>query len=246
MFAKNDMMIRHTFLLFLLPPVCLAAQPKIQLTPFATGFTRPVDITHAGDSRLFVVEQNGFIWVLDSLGVRLPGGPFLDIDARVRSTGNEQGLLGLAFHPNYATNGYFYVNYTRNTDGDTRISRFSRNAADPNKADPDSELILMEINQPFNNHNGGCIKFGPDGYLYIGMGDGGNAGDPNNYAQTKNAHLGKFLRINVNAGAGTYLVPADNPFVNDPAYLPEIWSVGWRNPWRFSFDRLTGDLERGE
>jgi glucose/arabinose dehydrogenase len=246
MISKNNMMIRRTLPLLLLLPVCLAAQPKIQLTPFATGFTRPVDIVHAGDSRLFVVEQNGFIWVLDSTGARLPGGPFLDIDARVRSTGNEQGLLGLAFHPNYATNGYFYVNYTRNGDGDTRISRFSRDATNPNKANPDSELIIMEIDQPFNNHNGGCIKFGPDGYLYIGMGDGGNAGDPSNYAQTKNTRLGKFLRIDIDVDFGLYAVPPDNPFLNDPAYLPEIWSVGWRNPWRFSFDRLTGDLWAGD
>ncbi|MCC6412808.1 MAG: PQQ-dependent sugar dehydrogenase, partial [Saprospiraceae bacterium] len=236
-----------TLLFCLLFSFGLFAQPKIQLDVYATGFTKPVDITHAGDNRLFIVEQDGAIWILDSNGVKLTT-PFLNINPRVRSTGNEQGLLGLAFHPNYADNGYFYVNYSRETDGDTRVSRFSRSASDPNVADPDSELILFTQDQPYSNHNGGCIKFGPDGYLYIGLGDGGSGGDPQGYGQNKNTFLGKMLRIDVDNTQGglNYAVPADNPFVNDPAYKPEIWSLGLRNPWRFAFDRLTGDMWIGD
>lgn len=231
----------------LLSPFFLLAQPKIQLEDFASGFTRPVDIAHCGDSRLFVVEQTGYIWILDSLGNRLPE-PFLNIDARVRSSGNEQGLLGLAFPSDYAEKGYFFVNYTRETDGDTRVSRFTRDALDPNKADPNSELILFTQDQPFSNHNGGCIKFGPDGYLYIALGDGGSGGDPQNNGQKKNTLLGKILRIDVsNSNASEpYVVPAGNPFVGNTDYRPEIWSLGWRNPWRFSFDRLTGNMWIGD
>ncbi|MDX2134540.1 MAG: PQQ-dependent sugar dehydrogenase [Saprospiraceae bacterium] len=234
-------MIKRLLPAFLALPLALAAQPKLELQPFASGFERPVDIAHAGDNRLFIVEQDGFIWILDSLGNRSPK-PFLDIDARVRSTGNEQGLLGLAFHPDYAQNGYFYVNYTRTPDGDTRVSRFTRSATNPDSADANSELILLVVDQPANNHNGGCLKFGPDGYLYTSLGDGGGANDPQNFAQNKKSLLGKMLRIDVNAGPDPYRVPNDNPFVNDTTYLPEIWSLGWRNPWRFSFDRLTGDM----
>lgn len=234
------------YFLLLLPTLALA-QPKIQLANFASGFSRPVDIAHCGDSRLFIVQQNGSIWVVDSLGNKLPQ-PFLDIDARVNSTGNEQGLLGLAFHPNYAQNGYFYVHYSQNGTGDTRVSRFSRDSVDANKADPNSELIILEQDQPYSNHNGGCLKFGPDGYLYTGLGDGGSGGDPLNNGQTKNTLLAKILRIDINSSspAGNYAIPADNPFVNDPAFRPEIWSWGLRNPWRFSFDRLTGDMWIGD
>ena len=224
-------------------PQLLWAQPKIQLLPFATGFTKPTDIAHCGDNRLFIAEQNGYIWILDSLGNRLPD-TFLNIDARVRSTGNEQGLLGLAFPPDYAQSGYFYVYYTRETDGDTRVSRFSRVPGNPDKADPNSEVILLTQDQPYSNHNGGCLKFGPDGYLYIGLGDGGNAGDPQGNGQKKNTLLGKILRIDVHpdSSGALYRIPSGNPFASDTAYRPEIWSLGWRNPWRFSFDRLTGDL----
>jgi glucose/arabinose dehydrogenase len=223
------------------------AQPKLQLVDFATGFDRPVDIAHCGDSRLFIVEQDGKIWVLDTFGNRLPE-PFLDIDGRVNSSGNEQGLLGLAFPQDYAQSGHFFVYYTKNNGGDTRVARFSRLADNANKADPNSELTIIEEDQPFSNHNGGCIKFGPDGYLYIALGDGGSGGDPQNNGQKKNTLLGKILRINVNNSSASepYVVPADNPFVNDPAYRPEIWSLGWRNPWRFSFDRLTGDMWIGD
>jgi len=241
-------MLKHlTCLLFLLVPAVLSAQPKIELESYATGFTRPVDIVHCGDSRLFIVEQRGYIWILDSLGTRL-STPFLNIDPRVRSTGNEQGLLGLAFPPDYAQSGVFYVYYTRDTDGATRVSRFSLLPGTPNEADPNSEEILLAQPQPYNNHNGGSLKFGPDGYLYIGLGDGGSGGDPQNNGQTKNSLLGKILRIDVNGTSPglAYAIPPNNPFVGDSTFRPEIWSWGWRNPWRFSFDRLTGDIWVGD
>lgn len=241
-------MLKQLACLFLLSfAAALSAQPKIELIAHATGFTRPVDIAHCGDSRLFIVEQRGYIWVVDSTGNRLPN-PFLNIDPRVRSNGNEQGLLGLAFPPDYAQSGEFYVYYTRETDGATRVSRFSLLNGNPNEADPNSEEILLAQSQPFNNHNGGCIKFGPDGYLYIGLGDGGSGGDPQNHGQTPKSLLGKILRIDVNGAAPglAYAIPPDNPFVADTAFRPEIWSWGWRNPWRFSFDRLTGDMWIGD
>lgn len=227
-------------------PFFSPAQLSIQLDPWASGFNRPVDVTHCGDSRMFVVEQDGIIWTLDSLGNKLD--TFLNIDARVNSTANEQGLLGLAFHPNYAQNGYFFVYYTKNSGGATQVSRFSVKPNSPNEADPNSELFILTAAQPFNNHNGGCIKFGPDGFLYIGLGDGGSGGDPQNNGQKKNTFLGKILRIDVNNSsvASPYKVPLNNPFYNQTDYLPEIWSLGWRNPWRFSFDRLTGDMWVGD
>jgi glucose/arabinose dehydrogenase len=243
--TKQAFFILHFSLLLF--PFALFSQIKIELEDVETGFNRPVDIAHCGDSRLFIVEQTGYIWILDSLGNRLPES-FLNIDARVRSNGNEQGLLGLAFPPDYAEKGYFFVNYTRETDGDTRVSRFTRDSLNPNKADPNSELILFTQDQPYANHNGGCLKFGPDGFLYIGLGDGGSGGDPQNNGQKKNTLLGKILRIDVsNSNASAlYAVPLDNPFVNNTDYRPEIWSLGWRNPWRFSFDRLTGDMWVGD
>lgn len=233
-------------LALLLAPLALFAQPKVQLVNFASGFDLPVDIAHCGDSRLFVVERDGMIWVLDSLGNRLD--TFLNIDPRVNSGQSEQGLLGLAFHPNYAENGYFFVNYTKNNGGDTRVARFSVKPNNPNEADPNSELTILEQDQPNWNHNGGCVKFGADGYLYIGLGDGGGANDPQNYSQNKKNWLGKILRIDVNNSSmqQPYVVPSDNPFVGNTDYLPEIWSLGWRNPWRFSFDRLTGDMWIGD
>lgn len=226
----------------LLLPFLMLAQPKIQLVNFASGFNLPVDIANCGDSRMFVVERDGVIWVLDSLGNRLD--TFLNINPRVNSTQNEQGLLGLVFDPNYAENGYFYVDYTKNGAGDTRVARFSVKTNNPNEADPNSELTIIEQSQPYWNHNGGCLRFGPDGFLYISLGDGGNGGDPQNYGQSKQTFLGKILRIDVqNSNASApYVVPASNPFVNDTQYKPEIWSTGWRNPWRFSFDELTGDM----
>ncbi len=241
------MRIRPVLQLLLLAfPFILAAQPKIQLVNWASGFDRPVDIAHCGDSRLFVVEQDGLIVVVDSLGAKID--TFLNIDPVVNSAANEQGLLGLAFHPNYKSNGYFFVYYTKNNGGATQVSRFSVKSGNPNEADPNSELSIFTTPQPYNNHNGGCIKFGPDGYLYIGLGDGGSGGDPQGYGQRKNTFLGKILRLDVNNSsvATPYVVPADNPFVGQTAYFPEIWSLGLRNPWRFSFDRLTGDMWIGD
>ncbi len=227
--------------------VCQVAQAQVlSLQTFASGFNDPVDIAHANDSRLFIVEQDGIIRILDENGSTLPV-PFLNIDPRVGSSGNEQGLLGLAFHPDYANNGYFYVNYTNNS-GDTRISRFSV-TADPNVADPNSELVIYAFNQDFTNHNGGDLNFGPsDGYLYIGNGDGGSGGDPLNRAQNPLSPLGKMLRIDVDnpSGGNNYGIPPSNPFVGDPNVLDEIWAVGLRNPWRFSFDRLTHDMWIGD
>jgi glucose/arabinose dehydrogenase len=172
--------------------------------------------------------------------------PFLDIRDRVGSVAYEQGLLGLAFHPDYATEGAdgfgrFWVNYT-DYNGNTRISRFSVRDSDPNQADPASEVVYLSQRQPYPNHNGGIVKFGPDGYLYIGLGDGGSANDPLGAGQDLTTFLGKILRLDVDAEGGTYAIPADNPFVNDENALQEIWAYGLRNPWRFSFDQHTGDL----
>jgi len=227
------------FICFTLP---LFSQVSLSLETYASGFSQPVDIVHAGDSRLFVVEKGGLIRILDADGNTLPT-PFLDIDARVNSIASERGLLGLAFHPDYENTGYFYVNYTNNS-GDTRISRFSV-TNDPNIADPDSEQILMELDQPFSNHNGGCLRFGPDGYLYIGTGDGGSANDPENSGQDRLSLLGKMLRIDVDNG-NPYSIPEDNPFAFDDFTLDEVWALGLRNPWRFSFDSETGDLWIGD
>ena len=230
-------------LLFVLLPGSLFAQPKLVLQPFATGFIGPLGVAHAEDGRLFIVQQRGLIRIVDSTGAVLPQ-PFLDLRNKVSQSGSEKGLLGLAFHPNYAQNGYFYVNYTREgggAGGTTVVSRFSMVPGTPNRADSLSEVVLLTVPQPYSNHNGGWIAFGPDGYLYIGMGDGGSGGDPQNYAQNRNSMLGKMLRIDVDSGS-PYGIPADNPFVGDPITLNEIWALGVRNPWRCSFDKLTGDL----
>lgn len=220
----------------------VVSQPILQLEPFTIGFQRPVDIAHAGSDDLYIAEQHtGRIWIVDKLGNKLPV-PFLDLPSV--GTQNEQGLLGVAFHPRYEENGFFYVNYTL-PNGDTRISRFQRNSNEPYLADLDSEVVLLEVDQPFSNHNGGCMKFGPDGYLYIGLGDGGSGGDPLNNAQKRNTLLGKMLRIDVD-GDLPYAIPADNPFFGNLTYAQEIWALGLRNPWRFSFDRITGDLWIGD
>ncbi|VXB35465.1 Cadherin [Flavobacterium sp. 9AF] len=233
------------FILFLLYCTLLKAQ-TINLQTFATGFSSPVEIVHAGDSRLFIVEKGGIIKILNDNGT-VNTNAFLNISSLV-STNGERGLLGLAFHPNYSTNGYFFVNYT-NTSGNTVIARYSVPTPGANEATP-TGTILMTINQPYDNHNGGSIKFGPDGYLYIGMGDGGSGGDPQNYAQntiidTNNpsrVFLGKMLRIDVNTTvAPFYGIPATNPYVGQ-AGKEEIWGLGLRNPWKFSFDSVTGDL----
>ncbi|ESU29031.1 hypothetical protein FLJC2902T_10660 [Flavobacterium limnosediminis JC2902] len=209
----------------------------IGLQSFATGFSSPVEITHCGDSRLFVVEQDGLIKILNTNGTINPT-PFLNVTT-LTNGGGEQGLLGLAFHPNYASNGYFYINYTRISDGATVIARYSVNTGNPNTANPSGTVLLL-IPQPYSNHNGGTLKFGPDGYLYIGMGDGGSGGDPGNRAQNINELLGKMLRIDVNSGS-PYGIPPNNPYVG-VAGADEIWAIGLRNPWKFSFDRQNDDL----
>lgn len=225
--------------------ISLSYAQDITLESFATGFSAPVNVKHAGDDRLFVVERSGVIKILNANGTINPT-PFLDIDTRVINNGGEQGLLALAFHPNYATNGFFFVNYIDNS-GDTVISRFTRSSA--NTADQNSEVVLLNISQPFSNHNGGDMHFGPnDGYLYISTGDGGSGGDPGNRAQNLTLLLGKILRLDVDVtqaqiDAGTtYLIPADNPFISDSVALDEIWAYGLRNPWKFSFDRSNSDL----
>jgi glucose/arabinose dehydrogenase len=196
---------------------------------------RPVDLQADGSGRLFVIEKAGRIRIIES--GQLLETPFLDITDRVGSDGNEQGLLGFAFHPLYADNGRFFVNYT-DTRGDTVLARFQV-SSDPNLAEPNSEAPLLGVDQPFPNHNGGVLAFGPDGYLYAGLGDGGSQGDPNGNAQNTQVMLGKILRLDVDS-ADPYAVPADNPFGN------EVWAYGLRNPWRFSFDTSTGDLYIGD
>ena len=206
------------------------------------GVIRPVDIVNAGDGsgRLFILQQVGVIRVLQD--GQLLAEPFLDLRDRVGSAANEQGLLGIAFHPQFSRNGYFYVNYT-DYSGDTVIARFTAPAGESGfrpAGDASSELILLRVDQPAANHNGGQLQFGPDGYLWIGLGDGGGQGDPNGYAQSPDSLLGKLLRIDVDAQQ-PYAIPADNPFAGGGG-APEIYALGLRNPWRFTFDRLTGDL----
>jgi len=211
------------------------------------GFDSPLDVTNAADGsgRLFVVEQAGRIRLVK--GGVLIDRPFLDITGRIAS-GGERGLLGLAFHPDYPTDPRFFVNYT-DRDGNTVVSQFTVSGADPDVGDPDSEVVLMHIAQPFANHNGGAVVFGPDGMLYIATGDGGSGGDPQGNGQRLDTHLGKILRIDVNVAPGAstpYQVPADNPFATTAGAKPEIWFYGLRNPWRIRFDRETGDLWIGD
>jgi glucose/arabinose dehydrogenase len=223
-----------------------AAWPRVVLAGPIGGLDQPVHIAHAGDGsgRLFVVERPGRIRIVKNGQLLLT--PFLDITSRVRSTGGEQGLLSVAFPPNYAGQGYFYVDYT-DLLGDTVVARYAV-TADLDVADPNSEQIVLTVDQPYANHNGGQLAFGPsDGYLYIGMGDGGGGGDPDNNAQNPTSLLGKLLRIDVETGSPlTYTVPPTNPFTQTVGYRPEIWALGLRNPWRFSFDRQTGDLYIGD
>lgn len=222
----------------------------------ALTFTSPVDIAHAGDARLFVVEQSGIIKVT-SLIPSATASDFLDITDRVTGFG-EKGLLGLAFHPDYATNGYFYVNYTQQVDDTlyTNISRFQV-SADKNKADANSELIILQVEQPHPNHNAGDLAFGEDEYLYVSLGDGGSGGDPGDRSQDPTVLLGSMLRLNVDDDSGlspdcgqapaNYTIPADNPYVLDnDEKCNEIWAIGLRNPWRFSFDAKYHDLYIGD
>lgn len=239
-------MNKLTLFLVILFSACASAQnPNIQLQPIVTGLSSPVLATHAHDSsnRLFIVERSGKIKVVQPDATTATD--FLNLSTKIvtGTGGSEQGLLGLAFHPKFKTNRKFYVNYTRSGDGATVISEFQANTSNRNVADT-TERILLTIAQPYSNHNGGMIEFGPDGFLYIGMGDGGSGNDPQNFAQNIESLLGKFLRIDVDRteGALQYGIPPDNPFAGATPGRDEIYAVGLRNPWRWSFDRLNGQL----
>jgi len=218
--------------------------PTVSLQTLAGGLPDITSITHAGDSRLFVTRQAGQILIWD--GSQILPAPFLDVSTLISCCG-EQGLLSVAFHPTYASNGFFFVNYT-NLTGQTIVARYRVSDGDPNAADPLSAAILLTIDQPYPNHNGGQLQFGPDGDLYVGMGDGGSANDPQCHAQSSDSLLGKLLRIDVDQNVTRppyYGIPLDNPFVSTTGPA-EAWAFGLRNPWRFSFDRLTGDLFIGD
>jgi glucose/arabinose dehydrogenase len=219
-----------------LPPEDLS----IRLRRVATGLSSPLGVTGAGDGRrwLYVVEQDGRIRLLRD--GELADRPFLDVSDRTEG-GGEQGLLGLAFHPEYETNRRLFVNYT-DLNGDTVIAEYRRSRRDPRRALRGSERVLLRQDQPFANHNGGALAFGPDGMLYIALGDGGSAGDPQNNGQRRDTLLGKILRIDVSSREAPYEVPDDNPFTDDPTARAEIWDLGLRNPWRITFDRTTGAL----
>ena len=222
-----------------------AAAANVRLTRVASGLDSPVYFTSArdGTGRMFIVEQTGRIKILAG-GSVLPT-PFLDVSSEI-SHGSEQGLLGLAFHPRFKTNGLFFVNFTR-ANGDTVVNRYRVSSTNPNVAVRSSAYRIITIGQPYDNHNGGTLQFGPDGYLYIGMGDGGSAGDPGNRAQNLSSLLGKMLRIDINGSTAKhhYRIPSSNPYVGR-AGRNEIWSRGLRNPWKFSFDRVTGTLWIGD
>lgn len=230
---------------FLLPALALSAAepPPITLHRVASGFEMPLDVRFPADGsgRIFVVEQRGRVRMVKNGA--LAATPFLDWRAKVSCCG-ERGLLGLVFPPGFAAKQYFYINYT-DIAGDTVVSRL-RVSGTRDVADSNSEEVILKVAQPFSNHNGGNLIFGPDGYLYIGLGDGGSGGDPQNNGQRNDALLGKMLRIDVEkeeeGSQAPYAVPADNPFVNRTGYRPEIWATGLRNPWRYSFDRETRDL----
>jgi glucose/arabinose dehydrogenase len=214
------------------------ANADLQFQSVASDLPNPVAITHAGDGsgRLFIALQEGRILIFD--GTRILPTPFLDIRSKVSCCG-ERGLLSVAFHPNYASNGFFFVNYT-NIAGHTVVARY-KVSEDPNVANYRMRKIILRVRQPFPNHKGGQLQFGPDGFLYIGLGDGGSGGDPGNRAQNRRLLLGKMLRVDVN-GRTRYSIPSNNPFLGVSGVKKEIWAMGLRNPWRFSFDRLTGDL----
>ncbi|MFC2030545.1 PQQ-dependent sugar dehydrogenase [Chloroflexota bacterium] len=223
-------------------PVPAAGDPaavRVELQVVVGGLDTPLAIANAGDGsgRLFVVEKKGLVRVVQDGA--LAGVPFLDIRDRVGSSSSEQGLLGLAFHPDYENNGLFFVNYT-SLQGATTVARYAM-GAETNRADAGSEVLILSLDQPAANHNGGHLAFGPDGYLYIGTGDGGGSGDRYGNGQNGQTLLGTMLRLDVDSGL-PYVVPATNPFAGRPNARDEIWALGLRNPWRYSFDRLTGDL----
>lgn len=215
----------------------------------ALSFTRPVDfqVGSKNDNNVFVVTQRGIIWVFENDIETTVKHSFLDIQERIDDRSNEEGLLSVAFHPNYESNGYFYVNYTTK-NSTTVISRFQVSPTNPSLANSNSEKILLEFEQPYGNHNGGQLAFGTEGYLYIGVGDGGSGNDPHGHGQNLNSILGTVLRIDVDpvASGKNYEIPNDNPFVNHPTYREEIYAYGLRNPWRMSFDAVTGTLWLGD
>jgi glucose/arabinose dehydrogenase len=229
------------FSVFLFAGAATFLQPQLAIREVVAGLDGTTTIASAGDSRLFITRQLGLIRIFKE-GALLPA-PFLDVSGKVSCCG-EQGLLGLAFDPHFQENGRLFVDYT-DAAGNTRIERYSVSASDPDRANPDSALLILEIHQPFANHNGGELQFGPDGFLYVGMGDGGSHGDPGNNAQNPSSLLGKILRIDVDSGS-PYSIPLSNPFVSLLGARPEIWAWGLRNPWRFSFDRRDGDLWIGD
>lgn len=223
------------------PPPPPAGAPALSLV--ASGLSTPLLVTAPpGDSRLFIVEKNGRVRIVAG-GTLLPT-PFLDLRARV-SSGSEQGLLGLAFHPDFATNRLLFVDYT-DLQGTTRVVAFRAFATNPNLVDLATEREGLAVPQPFSNHNGGHLLFGPDGMLYVGMGDGGSGGDPQGNGQNTGTLLGSLLRFQVNTNDGSLSVPADNPFVGQAGARPELWAIGLRNPWRFAFDPANGDLYIGD
>jgi glucose/arabinose dehydrogenase len=229
-----------------------AAIPPVRLMPALPKLTfdRPLCITHAKDAtgRIFVVEQIGRIYVVQNDPATGASSVFLDISRKVRTVHNEEGLLALAFHPNYKSNGFFYVYYSASNPRRGVLSRFNVSTEDANKADPGSELVILEVEQPYGNHNGATVIFGPDGYLYMSLGDGGSAGDPHGHGQNLGTLLGSILRIDVDHrdSSRAYAIPKDNPFVGVQGACPEIWAYGLRNVWRMSFDRLTGELWAGD
>jgi glucose/arabinose dehydrogenase len=239
-FGRSSFRLIVTALLTLLAG---SAAHAVTTTVVAGGFTMPIDIVNAGDgsNRVFVAEQGGSVWILNG-GQRI-ATPFLDIAPLVVCCG-ERGLLGLAFHPQFRTNGRLYVDYPRRGDGATVIAEY-RVGSDAQRVDPTTARTLLVIPQPFETHNGGALRFGPDGFLYLGMGDGGSGNDPGNRAQDRNELLGKILRIDVDRGT-PYAIPATNPFASGVGGRPEIFAVGVRNPWRFAFDRATGDFYLGD
>ena len=216
----------------------LPAEVSLRAVEVASGLSNPLYLTAPpGDDRLFVVEQAGRVRIIKG-GVLLPQ-PFVDITARV-SSGGERGLLSIAFHPQYATNGYVYASYT-DLAGDTRIERYSVSQTNVDAADPTSARLVLSVAQPYANHNGGLVLFGPDGMFYVGLGDGGSGGDPHNNGQSTATLLGKLLRLDVDGGT-PYAIPAGNPFIGQAGARGEIWALGLRNPWRFAFDRVAGLL----
>lgn len=258
--------MRTTCILFLLGsfialPACIQSNGNSRLSGEVDGysvkvafpkisFNRPVDLQHANDNsnRLFVVEQEGLISVFKNESGVSSKKTFLDITRKVEDSGNEEGLLGLAFHPQYKTNGYFYVNYTASNPDRTIISRF-KVSANADVADPSTEEIILTFSQPYSNHNGGQVSFGPDGYLYIAAGDGGSGGDPQGHGQNLKTLLAAILRIDVDrqSDGKKYAIPADNPFAgNKSGYKEEIYAYGLRNPWRLSFDPITKKLWTGD